>query len=180
MSNPLTEAVNSTIEKKDAAPKAQEPIVDPSQSAANVTAVPANTGVKVLYGDKAVCEALRIRRRVIAAARTKKSRGVDWDVIDLHAGMTKEWVEKKALELHVVPKFDRLIPIKPGDGVVSVALSAVVTNIKRAVAEVVATGERIPVWVDDNTLMCRGEIFDCLKLGEGNFTQTRELNSIAY
>lgn len=133
----------------------------------------------LVYGDLAVCRALRIRRRVIAAARTKESRGRDWDCVGLHAGMTKDWVERKALELHIVPDFNHLLPIEPGDHVVSCMLSACVPNPQRAVVEYVATGERKVVWVQDTTHMRMREIFDCYD-NNGTVSARSDLNEVQY
>ena len=133
----------------------------------------------LVYGDLAVCRALRIRRRVIAAARTKESRGRDWDCVGLHAGMTKDWVDRKALEMHVVPDFKHLQPIEPGDHVVSCKLSACVPNPQRAVVEYVATGKRKVVWVSDTTRMRMNEIFDCYD-NNGTVSERRDLNEVQY
>ena len=133
----------------------------------------------LVYGDLSVCRALRIRRRVIAAARTKESRGRDWDCVGLHAGMTKDWIDRKALELHVVPDFKFLQPISEGDHVVSCMLSACVPNPQRAVVEYVATGERKVVWVADTRYMRMREIFDCYD-NNGTVSELRELNDVQY
>lgn len=133
----------------------------------------------LVYGDLAVCRALRIRRRVIAAARTKESRGRDWDCVGLHAGMTKDWVDRKALELHVVPDFKHLQPIADDDHVVSCMLSACVPNPQRAVVEYVATGERKIVWVKDTTHMRMREIFDCYD-NNGTVSERSDLNEVQY
>ena len=133
----------------------------------------------VLYGDVAVCQALRIRRRVIADARTKESRGRDWDCIGLHAGMTKDWVYRKALELHVVPDFSKMQPIVADDHIVSCTLACVVPDNKKVIAEFVATGERRTVWVADSSMMRLREIFDCYD-DHGTLSANRDLNGLAY
>ena len=132
-----------------------------------------------IYGDVAVCQALRIRRRVIADARTKESRGRDWDCIGLHAGMTKDWVYRKALELHVVPDFSKMQPIAAGDNVVSCTLACVVPDNKKVIAEFVATGERRTVWVADSSMMRLREIFDCYD-DHGTLSANMDLNGLAY
>ena len=133
----------------------------------------------LVYGDLAVCRALRIRRRVIASARTKESRGRDWDCVGLHAGMTRDWIDRKALELHVVPDFKFLQPIEPDDHVVSCMLAACVPNPQRAVVEYVATGERKVVWVHDTTHMRMREIFDCYD-NNGTVSARGDLNEVQY
>ena len=42
-----------------------------------------------VYTDKSACRYLRVRRRVLAEARTQTSRGVDWDAVGEEVGMTK-------------------------------------------------------------------------------------------
>ena len=132
-----------------------------------------------VYGDVSVCRALRIRRRVIAAARTKESRGVDWDCVGLHAGMTWEWIARKAVELNVVPDFGKLDPIVAGDGVASCILMAVVPNPQRAIVDLAATGERRIVWVKDSTTMHLREIFDCFD-DHGVLSARADLNACVY
>ena len=132
-----------------------------------------------VYGDVSVCRALRIRRRVIAAARTKESRGVDWDCVGLHAGMTWDWIARKAVELHVVPDFGKLDPIVAGDGVASCILMAVVPNPQRAIVDLAATGERRIVWVKDSTTMHLREIFDCFD-DHGVLSARADLNACVY
>lgn len=132
-----------------------------------------------VFGDVSVCRALRIRRRVLAAARTKESRGRDWDCVGLHAGMTWDWIARKAVELHVTPDLGRLVPIAEGDGVVSCTLAAVVLNPQRVVADVVATGERRVAWVRDSSLMRLREAFDCID-DHGVLSARADLNDCVY
>lgn len=133
----------------------------------------------VVYGDVCVCNVLRIRRRVIAAARTKESRGVDWDCVGLHAGMTWDWIARKAVELHVTPDLGRLVPIAEGDGVASCRLMAVVPNPQRAIVDLVATDERRIAWVNDSTRMHLREIFDCFD-NDGVLSARADLNACVY
>jgi len=135
--------------------------------------------VPEIYGDVCVCQALGLKRRHLAAARTKASRGADWDVVGLHAGMTMGWIQRTALEMHVVPNFSLLKRIEDGDHVVSCSLAAVVPNNRRAIVDVVATGERRIVWVKDSSMMRLREIFDCYD-DHGTLSATRELNEVAY
>lgn len=134
-----------------------------------------------LFGDVEVCLALRIRRRVLAAARRAEgSRGRDWDMIGLHAGMTRSWVTAKALELHVVPNFDLLTPIGEGDNVVScMYVTPIADNYQRVIAEIVATGERRLAFVRDWRTMQPREIFDC-RNDHGRLNACWELNKVAY
>ena len=175
--------IESLFPKKDGAPESVSPELLMGLSAReevqNVTAAPVKKSAPVIYGDLAVCQALRIRRRVIAAARTNAARGSDWDCIDLQAGMTKAWVEKKALELHVVPDFVKLVPIVHPTGIVSAKLIGVWPNTQRVTAEIVATGERKIVWVKDSTLMHLNEIFDCVESGN-EFYWRADINGMTY
>ena len=137
------------------------------------------TKTPVIYGDISICRVLKIRRRVIAAARTKERRGLDWDCVGLHAGMTYEWIAHKAAELHVAFDIDRLEPILEGDHVASCILMAVVPNNKRAIVDLVATGERRIVWVNDSTTMRLKEIFDCIN-DHGVLSAHADLNACVY
>ena len=47
-----------------------------------------------IYSDCDVCRIMGLRRRVLVAARTKKTRGIDWDVVGHQAGMTAAWITK--------------------------------------------------------------------------------------
>jgi hypothetical protein len=135
----------------------------------------------VVYGDAEVCRVLRIRRRVIAAARTKQSRGVDWDCVGLHAGMTMKWIHEEALRRGIVPDFfgGALKPISPGDGVVSCRMLGTWPNRSRVTAEVVATGEARIATVKSADMMHLYEIFDCRDYGS-ELVWSAELNNMVY
>lgn len=134
-----------------------------------------------VYGDVEVCRLLRIRRRTIAAARTKQTRGVDWDCVGLHAGMTMKWIQEEALRRGIVPDFfgGALKPISPGDGVVSCRMLGTWPNRSRVTAEVVATGEARIATVKSADMMHLYEIFDCRDYG-GELVWAAELNSMVY
>lgn len=65
---------------------------------------PGESGLSI-YTDRSVCRVLRIRRRILADARTAASRGRDWDASGEEVGMTKKWIEDYALEHGIVPDF---------------------------------------------------------------------------
>lgn len=134
-----------------------------------------------IYGDLEVCRMLRIRRRIIAAARTKQTRGVDWDCVGLHAGMTMKWIQEEALRRGVVPDFfcGAFRPVEPGDGVVSCKLLGTWPNRSRVTAEIVATGEVKVATVRDANDMHLYEIFDCRQFGN-EIVWTEALNGVVY
>lgn len=150
-----------------------------TEAVKSVTAVAVEKKPAPLYSDVTICQALRIRRRELVKARTKNNRGVDWDFIGKQVGMTREWIEKKALEIHQVPKFELLIPIPENTQAVSVSFKAAVPNINRAVVEVLKTGERQVAWVKDNREIYLNEVFDCTNSGSG-LSWDRELNNAVY
>ena len=126
--------------------------------------------VPTVYGDEDVCRCLRIHRKVIADARTKKTRGLDWDCVGLHAGMTMAWIQAEALRRGVVPDFTNrprpLEPIRSGDGIASCRLLATWPNKTRVTVEVVATGEPKVATVRDANEMHLNQIFDCRVRGD--------------
>lgn len=131
----------SSVTKKK--PAAQAPVDDPVQSIAQDTPS-APVDEPEIYDDVSVCRVLRIHRRVLDGARTQQSRGEHWDVIGLHAGMTRKWIYDYAVSHGIVPAFfdGALNRIKKGDGVVSVRLVGTHPNPCRCTVEIIATGER--------------------------------------
>ena len=171
-------------EAGDSAPSEEPPAPDSEPQDQDAPSEPPPEAPRTpqeLFGDVAVCQALRIRRRVLAAARRADgARGRDWDIIGQHAGMTRSWVTEKALELHVVPNFDLLTPIAEGDNVVScMYVTPIADNFQRVIAEVVATGERKLAFVRDWRTMQPREIFDC-RNDHGRLNGCWELNKVAY
>lgn len=149
-----------------------------TESVKNVTADQAEKKAP-LYSDVTICQALRIRRRELVKDRTKNNRGNEWDFVNDQVGMTREWIEKKALEIHHVPNFELLVPIPENTQAVSVSFKAAVPNINRAVVEVLKTGERQVAWVKDNREIYLNEVFDCTNSGSG-LSWDRELNNAVY
>ena len=139
--------------------------------------------VPTVYGDEDVCRCLRIHRKVIADARTKKTRGLDWDCVGLHAGMTMAWIQAEALRRGVVPDFTNrprpLEPIRSGDGIASCRLLATWPNKTRVTVEVVATGEAKVATVRDANEFHLYDIFDARDYGR-EIQWTAELNNATY
>lgn len=137
--------------------------------------------IPVVYDDVSICRALRIHRRVIANARTKKTRGKDWDCVGRHAGMTKDWIEREALKRGIVPDFTNnpLKPIQPGDRVVSCILVGTWPNKTRVTVKLVATGDIKIATVRDADEFCLYEIFDAQDYGS-ELTWTAKLNDVRY
>lgn len=134
-----------------------------------------------VYGDVEVCRLLKIRRRKIAEARTKQTRGVDWDCVGLHAGMTKKWIEETAIKQGIVPDFFSvpLTPIKENDGVVSCKLLGTWPNRTKVTVEIVATGEAKVATVRDANEFHLYDIFDARDYGR-EIQWTAELNNATY
>ena len=134
-----------------------------------------------VYGDVEVCRLLKIRRRKIAEARTKATRGVDWDCVGLHAGMTKKWIEETAIKQGIVPDFFNvpLAPIKENDGIVSCKLLGTWPNRTKVTVEIVATGEAKVATVRDANEFHLYDIFDARDYGR-EIQWTAELNNATY
>lgn len=134
-----------------------------------------------VYGDVEVCRLLKIRRRKIAEARTKATRGVDWDCVGLHAGMTKKWIEETAIKQGIVPDFFNvpLTPIKENDGIVSCKLLGTWPNRTKVTVEIVATGEAKVATVRDANEFHLYDIFDARDYGR-EIQWTAELNNATY
>ena len=134
-----------------------------------------------VYGDVEVCRLLKIRRRKIAEARTKATRGVDWDCVGLHAGMTKKWIQETAIKQGIVPDFFNvpLTPIKEGDGIVSCKLLGTWPNRTKVTVEIVATGEAKVATVRDANEFHLYDIFDARDYGR-EIQWTAELNNATY
>lgn len=134
-----------------------------------------------VYGDVEVCRLLKIRRRKIAEARTKATRGVDWDCVGLHAGMTKKWIKETAIKQGIVPDFFNvpLTPIKENDGIVSCKLLGTWPNRTKVTVEIVATGEAKVATVRDANEFHLYDIFDARDYGR-EIQWTAELNNAIY
>ena len=134
-----------------------------------------------VYGDVEVCRLLKIRRRKIAEARTKQTRGVDWDCVGLHAGMTKKWIQETAIKQGIVPDFFNvpLTPIKEGDGIVSCKLLGTWPNRTKVTVEVVATGDAKVATVRDANEFHLYDIFDAKDYGR-EIQWTAGLNDVIY
>ena len=141
----------------------------------------ASSGRPEVYGDVEVCRLLKIRRRKIAEARTKATRGIDWDCVGLHAGMTKKWIEETAIKQGIVPDFFNvpLTPIKENDGIVSCKLLGTWPNRTKVTVEVVATGEAKVATVRDANEFHLYDIFDAKDYGR-EIQWTAELNNATY
>ena len=141
----------------------------------------ASSGRPEVYGDVEVCRLLKIRRRKIAEARTKATRGIDWDCVGLHAGMTKKWIEETAIKQGIVPDFFNvpLTPIKENDGIVSCKLLGTWPNRTKVTVEIVATGEAKVATVRDANEFHLYDIFDAKDYGR-EIQWTAELNNATY
>lgn len=172
--------VRALAAEVDAQKKADAPEASKDASPAKDAKAPSAQSV-VIYGDVEVCRLLKIRRRKIAEARTKKARGIDWDCVGRHAGMTMKWIHEVALQQGIVPDFfgEALHPIQEGDGVVSCKLIGTWPNRTRVTVEVVATGEVTVATVRDAAAFHLFDIFDARDYGK-EIAWAAELNNAIY
>lgn len=135
----------------------------------------------VVYSDKDVCRVLRVRRRVLVEARTAASRGVDWDAANAEVGMTRAWVDRYALDHHVVPDFTA--PLLPTEGrYVSVRLIGTTPNLCLVQVELEATGEREFCRTRNQKVypMHFMEAFSAVRLSDGQLEWIHEPNAMKY
>lgn len=114
---------------------------------------------RLVYDDTDVCRLLGVRRRVLVAARTQNARGVDWDCVGQHAGMTDAWIRARGGDP------SGLTPIEPGDGIVTVTAASRVANVQVMVCFKVTGGSRAVVLVKDSRMIRLGDQFDCRYMG---------------
>ncbi len=129
-----------------------------------------------IYDDTDVCWALGLLRRTVVRARQAGRRGVDWDCVDGHAGMTLGWIRSWNANVNL----GGVKPIGPGDGIVTVQVTGRVMNGDVVQAQRVA---------DDTCVMVRGirnawylyvgDEIDCRVQG-GMLTFAPELNRERY
>lgn len=112
-----------------------------------------------VFDDTDVCRLLGVRRRVLARARTQSTRGIDWDCVGQHAGMTESWIRARGGDP------SGLAPIEPGDGIVTVCAWSRVANINVIVCIRMSSGDRALVLVHDSRLIHIGDQFDCRNTG---------------
>lgn len=92
-----------------------------------------------VYTDASVCRVLRIRRRVLAEARTAAARGRDWGAVGDEVGMTMRWIRDYAATNHLAIAG----PLERVTGrFVSVRLVGTTPNRSLVQVELEATGKR--------------------------------------
>ena len=128
-----------------------------------------------IYSDQDVCRLLRRNRRSLMLARKKWKRGEDWDCIEHHAGMTREWILKQnpAAKIETIEEW----AIKPGDGVVSVEIVQHTKDIQKLVGRRLSDGVTVVVIVNDAANFLDGEQIDVEELG-GKYRWKASLNQI--
>lgn len=118
-----------------------------------------------VYTDKSACRYLRVRRRVLAEARTQTSRGVDWDAVGEEVGMTKAWIDAYAIKHGIVPDFAAQLERVSGK-YVSVRLVGTTVNHCICIVELEATGTRM--YARTRNIMAYPihykDVFDCLRV----------------
>ena len=135
-----------------------------------------------IYTDQSVCLALGIRRRVLAEARTRATRGTDWDCIELHAGMTRQWIEDYALE-HGVSLDEAMLTKVGNDKHVSVRFVGHLKTPYACIAELEADGSREYAQIRNINAhpMKSKQVFDCIREGiSGTLAWTINGNDVKY
>lgn len=129
-----------------------------------------------IFDDTEVCALLGLRKREIVKRRTEERRGVDWDCVGWHAGMTAAWIRSWNRTADV----RRLKPVEPGDGIVTVRVVGRVVNgdVVRAVR--VTDGTCVTVrGIRNAWYLHAGDEMDCRMIG-GMLTFDHALNRERY
>lgn len=114
-----------------------------------------------IYDDTDTCRLLGLRKRIVVAARTEKTRGQDWAIEGEHAGMSEDWILNK----NPAAKIDSVQPILPGDGITTVRIIGRSTNGQIMIAQKVSDGERVMVRVRDSSMHFVGDQMDTRRIG---------------
>lgn len=129
-----------------------------------------------IYDDTDVCRALGLLRRTVVRARQAGRRGVDWDCVDRHGGMTLGWIRQWNANVNL----GGVKPIGPGDGIVTVQVTGRVMNGDVVQARRVADGTCVTVRGIRNAWYLHvGDEIDCRMQG-GMLTFAPELNRERY
>ena len=129
-----------------------------------------------IFDDTDVCRALGLLKREVVKRRTAERRGMDWDVVDGHAGMTAAWIRG----WNANADLRCLKPVQPGDGIVTVRVTGRVINGDLVQAERVADGTRVTVRGIRNAWYLHvGDEMDCRMQG-GMLAFDTELNKERY
>ena len=130
----------------------------------------------VIFDDTDVCRELGLLRRVLVRERARGVRGVDWDCVDGHAGMTVGWIRRWNAKADT----SRMKPVAQGDGIVTVRIVGRVTNADVVAAERVCDGTRVMVrGVGSAWYLHIGDEMDCRMIG-GMLTFEQGLNRERY
>lgn len=129
-----------------------------------------------------------LQRYKLEIARKSNNKGLAWDAVGKHVGMTKDWVWKYALENKVsIHQVAALKTVQPDDGVVSCKVVGTFPNMEKVSVKVIATGEMAIATVPpidrpsmiDGHMMSLGEVFDARYFG-ADLHWTRDLNDCIY
>lgn len=155
---------------------------------------PGATGGSVpeIYADNDVVKLFApltgLQRYKLEITRKSNNKGLAWDSVGKHVGMTKDWVWKYALANKVsVHQVAALKTVQPGDGVVSCKVVGTFPNMEKVSVKVIATGEMAIATVPpidrpsmiDGHMMSLGEVFDARYFG-ADLHWTRDLNDCIY
>lgn len=116
-----------------------------------------------IYSDMDVCRLLGRNRRSLMMARKRKGRGEDWDCVEHHAGMTRDWILRQNPKA-AISKIEKW-QIQPGDGVVSVEVVQHTRDIQKLVCRRLSDGATVVVLVPDAADFMDGEQMDVEESG---------------
>lgn len=128
-----------------------------------------------VFPDGEVCRLIGKNRNYLIRSRKTRSKGVDWDTVGHHAGMTAEWILKERPDADL----EQIVPwrIKPGDGVVSVEVVQHTMDFQKLACRRLSDGAFVVVIVDDASRFLNGEQFDAQEIC-GTYRWNEALNRI--
>lgn len=128
-----------------------------------------------VFPDGEVCRLLGKNRQYLIKARKARAKGLDWDVVGHHAGMTAVWIMKECPSADLA----KIMPwrVKPGDGVVSVEVLQHTMDFRKLACRRLSDGATVVVSVDDSSRFVDGDQFDAQELS-GTYRWNEALNRI--
>lgn len=136
-----------------------------------------------IYDDTDVCRVLGWRRSKLAGYRRPGNKGVCWDVVGGHVGMTGGCVRMLMAVAEIEwPRWAEARGLKRigrEDGIWTVKMIRRNPNVQMASVEVIATGEVKACRVRDSRKLAIGEVFDCRMEG-GRLVMKESLNTEAW
>ena len=142
---------------------------------------PLPTPPRAIYSDSDVCRIMGLHGRKLVEARTKKTRGVDWDVVGHQAGMTAAWITR--MQPNLAEGLKVLQPVPEDNTVWTVT---VVSQTKNPQALLVRDTDNQPLtaYVHDASLWRPGDQFNAVQqpdaLGRPKLVWTSKVNPKRY